>query len=48
MSPWMITMSAKVFPEPFKFKPERWLDNKELQKYQVTFGKGRRACMGKK
>ena len=41
-------MSDKVFPEPFKFKPERWLDKKELQKYQVTFGKGRRACLGKK
>ncbi|KIX08918.1 uncharacterized protein Z518_03575 [Rhinocladiella mackenziei CBS 650.93] len=46
MSPWMVSMSEKIFPEPFKFKPERWLGNKELRKYQVTFGKGKRACLG--
>jgi cytochrome P450 len=41
-------MNPDIFPDPFTFKPERWLNNKELQKYQVTFGKGRRGCLGKK
>ena len=50
MSPYVVSTNETVFPEPFKFKPERWLGNagKELQKYAVTFGKGRRACLGKK
>ncbi|EXJ64851.1 hypothetical protein A1O7_01190 [Cladophialophora yegresii CBS 114405] len=46
MSPWMVMMSDKIFPDPFKFDPERWLGNKELRKYQVAFSKGRRACLG--
>lgn len=46
MSPYMVTMSEKIFPEPFKFQPDRWLGNKELRKYQVTFGKGKRVCLG--
>ena len=43
-------MNEEIFPEPFKFIPERWLGDKgkELQRYQVTFGKGRRGCLGKK
>ena len=50
MSNYMVGTSEKVFPEPFKFKPERWLGNagKELQKYSVTFGRGRRGCLGRK
>jgi cytochrome P450 len=42
----MVMMSEKVFPDPFKFDPERWLGNKELRKYQVAFSKGKRACLG--
>lgn len=49
-SPYVISTNETVFPEPFVFKPERWLGEagKDLQKYAVTFGKGRRACLGKK
>jgi cytochrome P450 len=40
----------EVFPEPFVFKPERWLgaDAKELRnKYHMTFGsKSPRSCLG--
>ncbi|KAJ9602459.1 hypothetical protein H2200_013002 [Cladophialophora chaetospira] len=46
MSPWMVTMNEKVFPDSMTFNPERWVGNKELRRYQVTFGKGRRACLG--
>lgn len=48
MSPYVVGVNEDVFPEPFTFKPERWLNNKELLKYAVTFGRGRRGCLGKK
>jgi cytochrome P450 len=35
------------FPEPEKFKPERWLNGGErMEKYLVNFSKGSRQCMG--
>ena len=56
-SPYIVLTNKDVFPEPFKFKPERWLTinpktgemkpNREMMKYNVAFGKGRRACLGK-
>lgn len=45
---YFVQSSPSVFPDPFEFKPERWLNNKALQKYQVTFSKGRRSCLGMK
>lgn len=39
----------KHFPEPEKFKPERWLDpeaRNRLEKYIVNFGRGTRSCLG--
>ena len=37
-----------IFPDPWTFKPERWLGEagKERQKYQLAFGKGNRKCLG--
>ncbi|KAJ5654239.1 cytochrome P450 [Penicillium lividum] len=37
-----------LFPEPEKFKPERWLGDqgKELERWNVTFSKGPRMCIG--
>ncbi|KAM0326238.1 hypothetical protein ACHAQA_006835 [Verticillium albo-atrum] len=46
MSPYIVQTDPGIFPEPFIFKPERWIDNKGLQRYQVAFSKGRRACLG--
>ncbi|KAM0274967.1 hypothetical protein ACHAQH_007697 [Verticillium albo-atrum] len=46
MSPYIVQTDAKIFPDPFVFKPGRWLDNKGLQRYQVAFSKRRRACLG--
>ncbi|KAK6524656.1 hypothetical protein TWF281_011558 [Arthrobotrys megalospora] len=40
--------NPKVFPEPLKFNPERWLaeDTKELERYFVPFSRGARVCIG--
>lgn len=37
-----------VFPDPFKFDPERWLgeEGRERRKYQMAFSKGGRICIG--
>lgn len=35
-----------IFPDPHQFLPERWLDNKELDKYLVAFSRGPRMCLG--
>lgn len=46
------TLSAhtapSVFPDPFVFDPERWLgdEGRKLQRYQMSFGKGSRKCLG--
>ncbi|KAL9117625.1 MAG: hypothetical protein Q9187_005835, partial [Circinaria calcarea] len=44
----MIHSDPKIFPDPYTFKPERWLpihtEGQRLQKYLVPFSKGSRAC----
>lgn len=39
-----------IFPEPYEFRPERWLplatEGQRLQKYIMGFGKGSRKCVG--
>ena len=39
-----------IFPDPYTFRPERWLplqtEGQRLQKYLVSFGKGTRQCVG--
>jgi hypothetical protein len=39
-----------VFPEPFKFKPERWLGDIDprMNRNYVPWAKGSRDCLGKK
>ncbi|RYP72847.1 hypothetical protein DL769_004362 [Monosporascus sp. CRB-8-3] len=47
--------NAEVFPEPFAFRPERWLDDGTdrglrrpgMEKSMMPFGAGSRACIGK-
>jgi cytochrome P450 len=45
--------NENLFPEPEKFKPERWLNNPKgpngatpLYSYMTAFGKGTRMCAG--
>lgn len=35
-----------IFPNPEKFGPDHWLNNKTLEKYLVPFSKGTRQCLG--
>ncbi|KAI8584357.1 hypothetical protein K450DRAFT_219447 [Umbelopsis ramanniana AG] len=46
---WSIHYDARVFKDPFEFKPERWLgeDVENLMKYNVVFSAGPRMCAGK-
>lgn len=52
MSNYLQVTDPKLFPNPDKFIPERWIDNPmtstghPLSKYLTTFGKGPRMCLG--
>lgn len=47
MSPYRTIMDETIFPDPFGFHPERWLDEDErLDKYLIMFGGGTRICLG--
>ncbi|KAJ5159394.1 uncharacterized protein N7482_006398 [Penicillium canariense] len=50
-SMWFVHMNEEIYPEPRKFKPERWLSaekqGRPLEKYFVPFLQGARDCMGK-
>lgn len=38
--------NAELFPEPFRFRPERWLADASLDNWLVPFSRGPRACLG--
>lgn len=48
MSTLCIHTNETVFPDPWSFRPERWLgiDSVERRKYMFAFGKGPRKCVG--
>lgn len=46
MDPISISMNSKLFPDPRRFWPERWIGNSRLEKYLLTFSKGTRICVG--
>jgi cytochrome P450 len=50
MSSVFVHTSEKVFEDPLKFDPDRWLqpDSALLEKWLIAFSKGPRACMGQK
>jgi cytochrome P450 len=51
MSSWTLHQHKDYFPDPKKFKPERWLDVAEarrIDKAFVPFSKGTRGCVGLK
>lgn len=41
---WSIHLDDKVYPQPMRFRPERWLENPDLPLH--AFGFGRRVCTG--
>ena len=41
---WVMSFNPEIFPEPHEFKPERWIQNPNLE--HTPFGFGRRICPG--
>ncbi|KDQ28680.1 hypothetical protein PLEOSDRAFT_175903 [Pleurotus ostreatus PC15] len=44
---WTIQHDKSIWNDPENFRPQRWLDNPDLRRYLMTFGKGPRACLGR-
>lgn len=49
----MMHHNESIFPDSYKFKPERWLEPRPegsppLERYMVSFSKGSRQCVGMK
>ncbi|PYI03548.1 cytochrome P450 [Aspergillus sclerotiicarbonarius CBS 121057] len=42
---WVMSFNPEIFPDPDEFKPERWIQNPELE--HSPFGFGRRICPGR-
>lgn len=42
---WTIQHDPTIWGDPEVFRPERWLEGKDLKSYLMTFGKGPRACV---
>lgn len=49
ISAYVAHRDPKVFPDPERFQPERWLGEagKELQPYFISFSAGARGCIGR-
>ncbi|KAI0406739.1 benzoate 4-monooxygenase cytochrome P450 [Xylaria palmicola] len=39
-------MNADLFPDPFTFNPQRWIDDPRLKQQLLSFGRGSRICLG--
>lgn len=49
MSHQFVHQDPKIFPDPKRFDPDRWIraeDPRQLEKYLVPFSKGARGCLG--
>lgn len=53
INPWVTNHNEDVFPDPTKFRPERWLEASEAQGkvmenlWELNFGGGSRKCIGR-
>jgi cytochrome P450 len=45
-SAYLLHTNPEIFPDPFKFSPQRWLDHPKLAKNLFAFGRGSRSCIG--
>ena len=41
-----VHLNERIFPEPFDFKPDRWLEDPGLDRWLVAFSRGPRSCLG--
>lgn len=46
LSVWHLHQDGDIFPDPHVFKPDRWIENPTLKKYQFAFSRGSRGCLG--
>lgn len=50
MSAQFTNYNADIFPDPFTFVPDRWLQSRDesrrLERYMISFSKGSRRCIG--
>ena len=42
----LIHTNPNIFPDPLEFRPERWIENRRLDRYLLSFSKGDRQCLG--
>ena len=42
----LIHQDPLIFPDPYTFRPERWIENPKLDRFLVSFSKGSRQCLG--
>jgi cytochrome P450 len=47
MTQLLVFRDASIFPSPLTFRPERWIEDPRLHRFQVAFNKGSRICLGK-
>src|SRR4051812_41443075 len=45
-SAWLVHHDPEIYPEPFRFRPERFLDESPGTYTWIPFGGGRRRCLG--
>lgn len=45
-SSYLLHTDPSIYPDPFTFRPERWIETPELKKYWFAFGRGSRNCLG--
>lgn len=47
MTQLLIFRDERIFPAHAAFRPERWIDEPRLDRYQVAFCRGSRVCLGR-
>lgn len=46
MSPLTTHMNAAVFKDPYRFHPQRWIDDPKIGRAFLGFSRGARSCLG--